>query len=201
MTRTRGSQSSITPWIVSGAFCMQWNLLAKQSLARQSAPRSESHGEIVLYQAPGGTVALDVRLERETIWLSLNQMALLFDRDKSVISRHLRNVFKEGELQREATAAKNATVQTEGDRTVTRNVEFFNLDAVLSVGYRVNSRHLTSSSRSQGARSCSHGVLRCRTCGLRSSSLSSPGRRRHGKAQGCGDLQQGNGGNEHAYGP
>jgi len=201
MTRTRGSQSSITPWIVSGAFCMQWNLLAKQSLARHRAPRSESHGEIVLYQAPGGTVALDVRLERETIWLSLNQMALLFDRDKSVISRHLRNVFKEGELQREATAAKNATVQTEGDRTVTRNVEFFNLDAVLSVGYRVNSRHLTSSSRSQGARSCSHGVLRCRTCGLRSSSLSSPGRRRHGKAQGCGDLQQGNGGNEHAYGP
>jgi len=65
----------------------------------------------------------------------------------------------------------------------------------------VGSRHLTSSSRSQGARSCSHGVLRCRTCGLRSSSLSSPGRRRHVKAQGCGDLQQGNRGDEHAYGP
>jgi len=92
-------------------------------------------------------------------------------------------------------------LQMEGDRKVTRNVEFFNLDAVLSVGYRVNSRYLTSSSRSQGARSCSHGVLRCSTCGLRASSFPSPGRRRHGKAQGCGDLQQGNGGNEHAYGP
>src|SRR5680860_7771 len=69
----------------------------------------------------------------------------------------------------------------------------------------VGSRHLTSSSRSQGARSCSHWSpalqKRCSTCGLKSSSLSSPGRRRHGKAQGCGDLQQGNRGNEHAYGP
>jgi len=67
-------------------------------LTRQN---EESRRGIVLYQDPDGTVELDVRLERESIWLSLNQMAELFDRDKSVISRHLRNVFKEGELERE----------------------------------------------------------------------------------------------------
>jgi len=103
----------------------------------------ETRGEIVLYQAPDGTVELDVRLERESIWLSLNQMAELFNRDKSVISRHLRNVFKEGELEQEATVAKNATVQREGGREVVREIEYFNLDAVLSVGYRVNSKRGT----------------------------------------------------------
>lgn len=71
----------------------------------------ESREEIVLYQAPDGTVELDVRLERESIWLSLNQIAKLFYRTKSMISRHLHNVFKEWELEREATIAKNATVQ------------------------------------------------------------------------------------------
>ena len=100
-------------------------------------------GEVVVYQAPGGEVRVDVRLEHETLWLSLPQMAELFGRDKSVISRHLRNVFASGELEREATVAKNATVQQEGDREVTREVEFFNLDAILSVGYRVNSKRGT----------------------------------------------------------
>src|SRR5680860_1884393 len=109
----------------------------------QNGGRFMENGQLTFYQTPDGTVALDVRLERETIWLSRNQIALLCDRDKSVISRHLRNVFKEGELQREATVAKNATVQTEGDRTVTRNVEFFNLDAVISAVSRVNSRRGT----------------------------------------------------------
>src|SRR5437667_8407339 len=70
-------------------------------------------------------------------------MAELFGRDKSVISRHLRNVFASGELEREATVAKNATVQREGGREVAREVEFFNLDAILSVGYRVNSKRGT----------------------------------------------------------
>lgn len=100
-------------------------------------------GEIVLYQAPDGSVSLDVRLERETIWLNLNQMAALFERDKSVISRHLSNVYREGELERASTVAKFATVRTEGARTVTRQVEYFNLDAIISVGYRVNSRRGT----------------------------------------------------------
>lgn len=97
-------------------------------------------GEVVVYQAPDGQVRVEVRLERETVWLSLNQLAELFGRDKSVISRHLRNVFESGELERAATVAKNATVQTEGGRGVVREIEFFNLDAILSVGYRVNSK-------------------------------------------------------------
>ena len=100
-------------------------------------------GEVVLYRAPDGMITLDVHLEQETVWLSLNQMAALFERDKSVISRHLRNVFKEDELDRQATVANVATVQIEGERTVTRQVEYYNLDAVISVGYRVNSKRGT----------------------------------------------------------
>jgi prophage maintenance system killer protein len=104
-----------------------------------NAVTDNAGGQVVVYEAPDGEVRVEVRLEQETVWLSLNQMAELFGRDKSVISRHLRNVFQSGELEREATVAKNATVQPEGGREVTRDVEFFNLDAILSVGYRVNS--------------------------------------------------------------
>lgn len=103
----------------------------------------KASGEIVVYEAPDGEVQVDVRLERETVWLSLTQIAELFGRDKSVISRHLRNVFQSGELAREATVAKNATVQREGEREVVRETEFFNLDVILSVGYRVNSKRGT----------------------------------------------------------
>ena len=102
-----------------------------------------TRGEVVLYEAPDGEIRVDVRLERDTVWLSLGQMAELFGRDKSVISRHLRSVFTSGELDREATVAKNATVQREGDREVVREVEYFNLDAIISVGYRVNSKRGT----------------------------------------------------------
>jgi prophage maintenance system killer protein len=100
-------------------------------------------GEVLVYEAPDGEVRVDVRLERETVWLTLTQMAELFGRDKSVISRHLRNVFRSGELEREATVAKNATVQREGDREVTRDIESFNLDAIISAGFRVNSKRGT----------------------------------------------------------
>lgn len=100
-------------------------------------------GTVVLYRAPDGTVELDVRLDRETIWLNLNQLAALFERDKSVISRHLRNIYDTGELDRPATVAFFATVQNEGGRTVERQVEHFNLDVIISVGYRVNSRRGT----------------------------------------------------------
>ncbi|MDZ7585424.1 MAG: virulence protein RhuM/Fic/DOC family protein [Thiobacillus sp.] len=93
-------------------------------------------GEIILYRAADGGPALDVRLERESVWLSLNQLADLFGRDKSVISRHLRNVFKEGELVRTEVVAKNATTASDGK---IYQVEYFNLDAIISVGYRVNS--------------------------------------------------------------
>lgn len=100
-------------------------------------------GEIVLYKTANGGSALEVRLEKDTAWLSLNQIADLFERDKSVISRHLRNIFKEKELDRKSTVAFFATVQIEGGRRIARDVEFFNLDVILSVGYRVNSKRGT----------------------------------------------------------
>ncbi len=109
----------------------------------QHESMSSDLGEIILYQSEDGQASLDVHLKDETIWLTLNQMAELFGRDKSVISRHLRNVFQSGELAKEATVAKNATVQSEGDRCVTRQVEWYNLDAIISVGYRVNSKRGT----------------------------------------------------------
>lgn len=101
------------------------------------------NGEIILYQSPDGKAELDVRLKDETLWLNLNQLAGLFERDKSVISRHLGNVYKTGELTKEATVAFFATVQDEGGRQVERHIEYFNLDAIISVGYRVNSKRGT----------------------------------------------------------
>lgn len=91
----------------------------------------------------GGKTQIEVKFEKETVWLNLNQISELFGRDKSVISRHLRNVYKEGELEKEATVAKNATVQVEGKREIKRDIEFYNLDAIISVGYRVNSKQGT----------------------------------------------------------
>jgi len=105
--------------------------------------KTENKGEILLYKTEDRKAQLEVRLEGETVWLSLDQIASLFDRDKSVISRHLRNIYKSGELQRKATVAKNATVQMEGGRKVVRQIEYYNLDAILSVGYRVNSKRGT----------------------------------------------------------
>ena len=99
----------------------------------------ESKGEIVIYQALDGQSTIVVKLENESVWLNLLQISTLFEKDKSVISRHLKNIYREGELDRRATVAKNATVQKEGGREVTREIEYFNLDAILSVGYRVNS--------------------------------------------------------------
>lgn len=96
--------------------------------------------EIVIYTAMDGHIQLDVNLANETVWLTLNQMSKLFGRDKSVISRHLSNIFKSNELEPEATVANFATVQKEGEREIERVVEYFNLDAIISVGYRVNSK-------------------------------------------------------------
>ncbi len=100
-------------------------------------------GEIVLFNNPDGTTSVEVRLGEETVWLSLNELADLFGVDKSGISRHLRNVFKSGELERSSTVAKFATVQIEGTRSIVREIEYYNLDAILSVGYRVNSSKAT----------------------------------------------------------
>ena len=99
--------------------------------------------EIILYRPNEAAEHIEVLLENDTVWLSLNQIALLFDRDKSVISRHLRNIYREGELIEKATVAKNATVQKESGRTVKRTIEYYNLDAIISVGYRVNSKQGT----------------------------------------------------------
>ena len=103
----------------------------------------ESRGKIALYQDPNGTVELDVRLERETIWLSQKQMALLFDKDADTIGLHIRNAYKEGELEESATTEDSSVVQNEGGRTVRRPVRFYNLDVVISVGYRVKSKRGT----------------------------------------------------------
>ena len=99
--------------------------------------------EIVLYQ-PNEQMSLEVKLENETVWLTLNQMASLFGRDKSVISRHIKAIFQERELTYEGSVAKNATVQTEGNRQVIRDVEFYNLNVIISVGYRVKSQQGTA---------------------------------------------------------
>ena len=93
---------------------------------------SENKGELIIYQTEDGLTKIDVRMENETVWLSLEQMAELFQRDKSTISRHIKNVFQEGELVEEATVANFATVQSEGDRQVTRNITYFNLDVIIS---------------------------------------------------------------------
>jgi hypothetical protein len=102
----------------------------------------KNHGEIILYQSEDST-QFEVRIEDETVWLNLNQISLLFERDKSVISRHIRNIFQEEELEYLSTVAKNATVQIEGGKEVVRQIEFYNLDVIISVGYRVKSKRGT----------------------------------------------------------
>lgn len=103
----------------------------------------ESENPIVIYEGSDNTVEVRLDAQKQTVWLSLQQLSELFGRDKSVISRHLVNIFKDKELVREATVAKNATVQKEGARQVQRNIELYNLDVIISVGYRVNSSHAT----------------------------------------------------------
>ena len=93
--------------------------------------------EIVLYQ-PDSSVNLEVRLENETVWLTQAQIGLLFDVDRTVVTKHLKNIFESGELLFNATCAKIAQVQKEGNRTVSRQIEYYNLDAILSIGYRLN---------------------------------------------------------------
>ena len=99
----------------------------------------DNHGEIIIYQTEDGLTRINVNMQNETVWLSLDQMAELFQRDKSTISRHIKNIYTEGELVREATVANFATVQNEGERQVERNIEYYNLDVIISVGYRVKS--------------------------------------------------------------
>jgi hypothetical protein len=101
--------------------------------------KKDNHGEIIIYQTEDGLTRINVNIQDETVWLSLEQMAELFQRDKSTISRHIKNIYTEGELIRESTVANFATVQNEGDRQVIRNIDYYNLDVIISVGYRVKS--------------------------------------------------------------
>ena len=100
--------------------------------------------KIVIYQDKNGNFEFNADVQKETIWANLNQISLLFGRDKSVISRHIKDIYKQKELNEKATVAKNATVQKEGKRQISREIEYYNLDVILSVGYRVNSKQATN---------------------------------------------------------
>lgn len=103
-------------------------------------------GEIILYQTEDGRTNIDVKLENETVWLSKEQMSVLFERDRTVISRHIKNIFQEGELDEEMVCAKFAHTTPHGaieGKTQTSNLEFYNLDVIISVGYRVKSQRGT----------------------------------------------------------
>ena len=98
-----------------------------------------TENNIVIFKTEDNQITVDVRFYDESVWLTLDQMAALFERDKSTISRHIKNIYTEGELVQEATVAKFTTVQIEGDREVERNLDYYNLDVIISVGYRVKS--------------------------------------------------------------
>lgn len=100
-------------------------------------------GEIILFEADDGKTRLEVQLDHETVWLSQRQMAELFEKDTDTIGLHIRNLYKEGELTREATTEESSVVQGEGGRRVRRKVQFYNLDVIISVGYRVKSQRGT----------------------------------------------------------
>lgn len=99
---------------------------------------------IVIYQTEDGQTQIDVRLENETVWLTQAQMVELFQTTKQNISLHVGNVFKEGELEQESTVKEYLTVQKEGERSVSRKVKYYNLDVIISVGYRVKSKRGTA---------------------------------------------------------
>ena len=99
----------------------------------------QPNSEIIIYQNPSGNIKVDVRLQDETVWLTQAQICELFQKSKATISEHIKNVFEEGELEASATVRNFRTVQKEGTRTVERELEFYNLDVIISVGYRVKS--------------------------------------------------------------
>lgn len=101
---------------------------------------SKEQKNIIMYTTEDGLTKIETTFSDETIWLSLDQMANLFDRNKSTISRHIRNIFDEGELDKNSTVANFATVQIEGNRSVERMIEYYNLDVIISVGYRAKSQ-------------------------------------------------------------
>ncbi|MBU4338974.1 virulence RhuM family protein [Patescibacteria group bacterium] len=106
-------------------------------------PSNNSFTEFLLYTIPNGKVKVEIFLRDENIWLTQAKIADLFDVDRSVVAKHLQNIFSENELDKNSTCAKIAQVQSEGSRSVKRDIEFYNLDAIISIGYRVNSAKAT----------------------------------------------------------
>ena len=104
---------------------------------------SDALSDFILYTAPSGDVRVEIYFQNETIWLTQQKIAELFEVERSVVTKHLGNIFNDGELDKTATSAKFAQVQKEGEREVKRNIEYYNLDAIISVGYRVNSGKAT----------------------------------------------------------
>ena len=105
---------------------------------------TKGYNEILLYTTPNGNVKVEIYLQNENIWLTQQKIADLFGVDRTVVTKHLVNIYGENELNKEATCAKIAQVQSEGNRTVSRQIEYYNLDAIISVGYRVNSAQATA---------------------------------------------------------
>ena len=99
----------------------------------------DNRGEIVIYQTKDGKTSIDVKLENETVWLNQARMAELFQTDRTSIVKHVNNIYKSEELEKDSTCAKIAQVQMEGNRTIKRHIIYYNLDMIISVGYRVNS--------------------------------------------------------------
>lgn len=102
------------------------------------------NNSIEIYRSQDGSIQLNVKLENDTVWLTQSQMAELFGVDRTSIVRHIRNIYKSEELDQNSTCAKNAQVRTEGNRSILREIPYYNLDMIISVGYRVNSKNATS---------------------------------------------------------
>ena len=112
-------------------------------MANELALYNPSDKSVVVYQSEDGTLQLDVQLSDDTVWLSQQQMATLFNVKENNITYHIKGVYKMHELEPEATTQKNRVVRLEGNRRVTRIIDFYNLDMIISVGYRVNSANAT----------------------------------------------------------
>ena len=101
------------------------------------------HSEIKIFQSEDGNTEVSVRLEKETVWLNQYQMEELFETDRTSIVKHISNIYRSKELEKKSTSAKIAQVQKEGNREITRDILFYNLDLIIAVGYRVNSKRGT----------------------------------------------------------
>jgi hypothetical protein len=112
-------------------------------MAKQKNTASPGFSEMLLYKTANGNVKVEIFIKDETLWLTQQKIADLFGVDRSVVTKHLINIYTEAELNKDATCAKIAQVQQEGSRSVNRDIEYYNLDAIISVGYRVNSTQAT----------------------------------------------------------